>query len=204
MMSCGICSKWQHIICHDRADQHAGLPKRNWDVVEFICQQCRSRMNTTHMGLTPGDYRQPQQASRPSLPHPQAPLRAPYNQYIPPDAHLVHRQDGYMGARNYPNQVNGNSAYAVQQLSSVRSPAIPPTHTQIHSHQQFYTPPHPMIAISHYQPEQRRFSSSSQISQSHHASGSMHPYSHHPTTSYPAPGTNGQPARSYQVCLQSF
>ncbi|KAF8896489.1 hypothetical protein BD779DRAFT_1668267 [Infundibulicybe gibba] len=41
MMSCGHCSKWQHIICHDRADESAGRPKRNWDMVEFVCERCR-------------------------------------------------------------------------------------------------------------------------------------------------------------------
>jgi len=44
MMSCGKCFKWQHIACHDSADERAGHSKRNWDSVEFICQQCRSRM----------------------------------------------------------------------------------------------------------------------------------------------------------------
>jgi len=44
MMSCGKCFKWQHIACHDLADKRAGRSKRNWDSVEFICLQCRSRM----------------------------------------------------------------------------------------------------------------------------------------------------------------
>ncbi|KAF9493388.1 hypothetical protein BDN71DRAFT_1508624 [Pleurotus eryngii] len=41
MMSCGSCSKWQHISCHDRADQASGRSKRNWDDVEFFCYKCR-------------------------------------------------------------------------------------------------------------------------------------------------------------------
>jgi len=44
MMSCGKCFKWQHIACHDLTDKRAGRSKRNWDSVEFICLQCRSRM----------------------------------------------------------------------------------------------------------------------------------------------------------------
>ncbi|PFH53210.1 hypothetical protein AMATHDRAFT_1625 [Amanita thiersii Skay4041] len=40
MMSCGSCLKWQHIACHDKADQTAGRPKRDWDSVEFICKRC--------------------------------------------------------------------------------------------------------------------------------------------------------------------
>lgn len=40
MMSCALCSKWQHILCHNKRDQAAGHPTRNWDSVEFICQRC--------------------------------------------------------------------------------------------------------------------------------------------------------------------
>ncbi|TFK70279.1 hypothetical protein BDN72DRAFT_877858 [Pluteus cervinus] len=42
MMSCGLCSKWQHIRCHDSLDARAGRPRRNWDLVDFICRMCRS------------------------------------------------------------------------------------------------------------------------------------------------------------------
>ena len=41
-MSCALCSKWQHILCHNKRDQAAGHPTRNWDSVEFICQRCRA------------------------------------------------------------------------------------------------------------------------------------------------------------------
>ena len=40
-MSCALCSKWQHILCHNKRDQAAGHAPRNWDSVEFICQGCR-------------------------------------------------------------------------------------------------------------------------------------------------------------------
>jgi len=42
MMSCGICSRWQHIQCHDRADRMANRPRRNWNSEEFICCRCRA------------------------------------------------------------------------------------------------------------------------------------------------------------------
>ena len=42
MMSCALCSKWQHILCHNKRDQAAGHPSQNWDSVEFICQRCRT------------------------------------------------------------------------------------------------------------------------------------------------------------------
>ena len=50
MMSCGICSKWHHIYCHDAADQRTGRPKRNWDIEEFVCQRCRSQATRTYHG----------------------------------------------------------------------------------------------------------------------------------------------------------
>jgi hypothetical protein len=44
MMCCRICSKWQHISCHDGADSFADRAERKWTVEEFICQLCRSRI----------------------------------------------------------------------------------------------------------------------------------------------------------------
>jgi hypothetical protein len=41
-MSCALCSKWQHILCHNKRDQAAGHPTRNWESSEFICQRCRA------------------------------------------------------------------------------------------------------------------------------------------------------------------
>ena len=55
MMSCALCSKWQHILCHNKRDQVAGHPPRNWDSVEFICQRCRTYQldrSGTHSMLT--------------------------------------------------------------------------------------------------------------------------------------------------------
>ncbi|KAF9223586.1 hypothetical protein BS17DRAFT_780857 [Gyrodon lividus] len=43
IMCCGMCTKWQHIICHDKQDAMAGRPKRNWDAEDFVCQSCRLR-----------------------------------------------------------------------------------------------------------------------------------------------------------------
>lgn len=64
-MSCALCSKWQHIPCHNKRDQAAGHPTRNWDSVEFICQRCRayeldgsgarSMLNPQQRALQPSD-----------------------------------------------------------------------------------------------------------------------------------------------------
>ena len=40
MMCCSSCSKWQHIPCHDDADQRAGRPQRNWETEDFVCRRC--------------------------------------------------------------------------------------------------------------------------------------------------------------------
>lgn len=39
-MSCGRCSVWQHITCHNLVDEKAGRPPRNWESVDFICRRC--------------------------------------------------------------------------------------------------------------------------------------------------------------------
>lgn len=43
MVSCGSCNRWQHIKCHDIADQRAGKPRRDWDKQQFFCMRCRQR-----------------------------------------------------------------------------------------------------------------------------------------------------------------
>ncbi|KAG9315126.1 hypothetical protein JVU11DRAFT_4249 [Chiua virens] len=40
LLSCGMCGKWQHIVCHDKQDSIVGRPKRNWDAEDFLCRQC--------------------------------------------------------------------------------------------------------------------------------------------------------------------
>lgn len=41
LVSCGTCSRWQHIDCHDNADVRAGRIRRNWDHQQFTCARCR-------------------------------------------------------------------------------------------------------------------------------------------------------------------
>ncbi|KAF8638187.1 hypothetical protein AX17_002384 [Amanita inopinata Kibby_2008] len=50
MMSCGSCFKWHHISCHDKADEDAGLPKRDWDNADFLCKNCNAA--NPHNGMT--------------------------------------------------------------------------------------------------------------------------------------------------------
>lgn len=49
MVCCGQCGKWQHISCHDQADQRLGRPKRNWDLGQFFCRRCQAERNRSMM-----------------------------------------------------------------------------------------------------------------------------------------------------------
>lgn len=163
MMSCGMCSKWQHITCHDRADAHAGRKRRNWDDVEFFCLQCRSKK----VGVGGTDSRVNQ--------HPQSgaavqPLRQSQNPY------MVHTAAGtvpynpnlYMGAigrANYgvQNPVNGNGISYAREAQRL-TPSIPSGHPhqrQVQPQQPYTQPYGSTIAFSHYQPQEGGFTTSS-------------------------------------------
>lgn len=57
-MCCERCNKWQHIRCHDQADFIAGRPRRNWELVDFLCASCTARIQFSPYGLVP--QQQPQ------------------------------------------------------------------------------------------------------------------------------------------------
>ncbi|KAH7919365.1 hypothetical protein BV22DRAFT_1023125 [Leucogyrophana mollusca] len=148
IMCCGICSKWQHIICHDRQDYHAGRPKRNWDAEEFVCQRCRP----TQSG--------PQSNGGP----PVIPLQfSPVNQKPPPyngvlsQPYHTNPQSSSQGYGNvYYNQAANNGRYSYEhQSSDLRTSVAPPHPSQSHGQQ-----PHSPVTFAHYQPQQGGFSTS--------------------------------------------
>lgn len=49
-MCCESCNKWQHIRCHDQADFIAGRPRRNWELVDFVCHVCATTGPTIPRG----------------------------------------------------------------------------------------------------------------------------------------------------------
>ncbi|KAG6910104.1 hypothetical protein DXG01_013157 [Tephrocybe rancida] len=145
MMSCGSCSKWQHIACHDHADQQAGRKRRNWNVVEFFCSQCRARR--TGVSRAPPQY----------MPGPGA-MHAQHNPYMNLTTQYAHS--------NYAppyGPANGSTSYSREpQTSDTRSgvpsrPIMP--HGQPHQQHQAYAAP---LTFSHYQPQQRGFSSTTE------------------------------------------
>ncbi|KAG0151087.1 hypothetical protein CROQUDRAFT_130278 [Cronartium quercuum f. sp. fusiforme G11] len=40
VICCDKCEKWQHLACHDKADEIRRQPKRNWTTADFICSTC--------------------------------------------------------------------------------------------------------------------------------------------------------------------
>jgi len=156
MMSCGKCFKWQHIACHDLADKRAGRSKRNWDSIEFICHQCRSRM-FAGVDSTFEDIRynhHPVQGMNPSSPSnnlttyqtygtsevtPQVPIRSP----------LYHAANGsdpihtrlYSDLRTHiPDQYSAAASQTYIATQYIQFPSA--------------------NAFSHYQPQEGRFSPS--------------------------------------------
>ncbi|KAF8622584.1 hypothetical protein AX15_006928 [Amanita polypyramis BW_CC] len=61
MMSCGSCLKWQHIACHDKVNQRAGLPKPmepgalRDDTIDRLLSRAR-QSSTTDEDTTPGSH----------------------------------------------------------------------------------------------------------------------------------------------------
>ena len=161
MMSCGRCSRWQHIQCHDRADKAAGRPLRNWDSVEFICWSCRAAQHdgrqeynlppTQHPSVSQNHnipqmqpYRSYQSSSTMHIPvegrssgsQYASPYRdtAQQSYYMrPPNGSQLPPQGGYQGSSSYPSSSHPQDAAA-----------------------------QPTISFSHYQPAAHGFSTSMQ------------------------------------------
>ncbi|KZT65867.1 hypothetical protein DAEQUDRAFT_730916 [Daedalea quercina L-15889] len=151
MVSCGMCSKWQHIGCHDVADQRMGRPRRDWERQQFYCQQCRARASNGASYIASNHQRYPapqsnshstswsQAAIDPSI-HPHKPPAAPQTYYRDP------HPSPQSGLATHPS-ANGvefrNAPYP--------RPDIPP--------QPGYTRTQNGLTFSHYQPENRAFTS---------------------------------------------
>ncbi|TFY50123.1 hypothetical protein EVG20_g11707, partial [Dentipellis fragilis] len=116
LLCCGKCGKWQHITCHDYADRLAGRPKRNWDVEEFVCTQCRV-----------GAYSGPQQNGYGGY----SATRQPYTGYAPPGGQAVPNYANYGQPSSYAHGDAGHEPSAVPSRSHT---AITFTHYQPQQH----------------------------------------------------------------------
>jgi hypothetical protein len=142
-MSCGSCSKWQHIPCHDAADRKSGRPPRNWEVEEFICSDCNSRVGA---GLpaqrsdqySQGNYAQTKVQLR--WDHGRSSPKLPVGRQVTDPTIIRVRPE-------LPSPMNGYSQ-PVNNEQYVR--ASPPAASNSYSN----------ITFSHYHPQRRGFSSS--------------------------------------------
>jgi hypothetical protein len=134
MLCCGVCSQWQHIACHDRADAQAGRPRRNWDQVEFLCRQCQARRVAAKSS---GQYSQHTLSNSYVPPAPMVPSTS-YSPYAHgPPATAAHLPRQY--PPSYPVTVNGGgTAYTLSRQRPY--PTIPPAN---HHQQVQLTPPPP-------------------------------------------------------------
>lgn len=152
-MSCGKCGKWQHISCHDAADERACRQRRNWDIVDFFCIRCRgSEQSTTTQNNSHWQYGQ----SYPTL-HPSSMASS----YLSSSGLVPKSSNGFAQMTEPRLAVNGQKTpmnympYAHRNVTSdsqfrndivpVASPSIPPVRQ------------HNSVTFAHYQPLQRGF-----------------------------------------------
>lgn len=160
-MSCGVCSRWQHIQCHDRQDKAHGRSKRNWKSVDFVCASCRAAEQSR--------YGQPSPLSQQLLPlrNPLPPINSPqvqaYGSY-PSTSLLGHGV--YSGASTTPYSL-GHRDYPrsnSQHLAGPVSQHLPNLSA------------HPSLSFSHYQPSQHNFTAINSHKSHYNASQSQpHP-----------------------------
>lgn len=158
MVSCGSCSKWQHITCHDMADRRMGRPKRNWEEGQFYCFRCRQKMsgatsyNSPHVvpysvGQQPHSWSQGGVTD--SMLHLQKAAtqhHVPYTQSTPESRYHGHASS------------NG----------STHNQSTPPTVPYSHSQ-----PYQAALTFAHYQPELRGFSTPRVTHRMQNASSSL-------------------------------
>ncbi|KAK7454556.1 hypothetical protein VKT23_011309 [Stygiomarasmius scandens] len=154
LMCCGICTKWQHITCHDRADQLAGRPRRDWKKVDFYCLRCRQRapINGT------GGHHQESIALHSPNPHPSMRMPSTSGNGMSAISSYNHITYGQGSPSHHMNNGYGTGkGYAtVSDLrSSVSLSQIPAAGYSTSS----ATPSTKQITFSHYQPQQHDFSS---------------------------------------------
>lgn len=136
-MSCGKCSKWQHIACHDAVDKEAGRPMRNWDDVDFLCKHCLApqgsngtssyslQTSNATKGLN-GRERRPYNRFE-SATHTNGSSRPVYGdgRYITPDG-----SSNFAGFAHYHPQQRGFSPHPSVIQPQHRALAGPPLHSQ--------------------------------------------------------------------------
>jgi hypothetical protein len=183
MMSCGVCSKWQHIQCHNRADRLAGRPRRNWNSEEFICSRCRAAQQVQY-----NNHQSPR--SKPvSLQNVRLPPfqgHAPSQLNPPSGSSSIYHQDyrnssHYLSGYNNPLMQNHSGRPNGQQYPNGQYPSSLAGHS--------------VLSFSHYQPAQHAFLPSAPNKTSHPNAQSL--YAHINNTFQPHHHDHSTP----QVCI---
>jgi hypothetical protein len=211
MMCCGLCNKWQHIPCHDSRDARMGRPKRDWNKIDFFCARCLATKangahsaHSAHHSSSSHRYQQHNHAHGGTngvshvgqLPYGQ--VAGQQSSWQPP-AVSYNLKPAASGAQGYPEP----SAYAQSYLaptSSVRSSTYGqhPGHAQQHTasvHGQGYGG-HGQgygaaaygggnISFSHYQPQERVFTSEAERAAHHGQQNSYYRMNGHNGYGYP-------------------
>jgi len=150
VVSCGVCSRWQHIQCHDRADRTAGRPRRNWNTEDFVCGRCRATQRMQYNSHHP-----PAGKALPPMNVPQVQPYGSYQSIAPLNPHASYPQDHrssshYTSGYKEPTQ----QSYYVRPTNGHQFSNAQPQYPQAPSN-------HSTISFNHYQPAEQGFSSSS-------------------------------------------
>ena len=133
MVSCGSCGKWQHITCHDNADRHKGLPKRNWTTQKFLCRRCGVASNHRHSNGR--QHLMPQQPTTDGWTQPHTPKSIPHtpHTYAQPAPDMRYPQPMYDGRAAY-----GGQQYLAQSPATLYSRASTQGYPQYQTEQRGY------------------------------------------------------------------
>ncbi|KAH7884569.1 hypothetical protein F5I97DRAFT_1929415 [Phlebopus sp. FC_14] len=198
IMCCGMCSKWQHIICHDRQDALAGRPRRDWEVEEFICKHCRLKGSRASSSSSPAELISAGASS----------TRA--STCIPGTQSYYGHPTNYSRnlASNGHYQEPPNERYSSYEHQPDLRTSLPPHPSHAHSYSQSLPGnTNGNVTFAHYQPQQGGFSTTrptyavaerAQLQQARYSqSMSSHPVQATGVTAYPSsfhtlPTTHGQ------------
>lgn len=148
-MCCGSCNIWQHISCHEERDRKNGRPPRDWEREEFYCSRCRAGSST--------NGRRASRTLPPSTPQ-QTKVQLQWDHSRSGAKSSGPAQPPYMGVpldqRDYyqmppaSGMANGGYSYS-RPVYNGHSSSLPASVDHQYSN----------ISFSHYQPQQRGFTS---------------------------------------------
>lgn len=168
MMSCGICLRWQHIQCHDRADRATGHPRRNWKFEEFICSECSASQRVRYNKYFPASKKQP----------PLMPTTKPFSSTHTPQVQSYGASQPIESTNTSVQPHNGRTES--HYLSHYRDSAQQGYHMKSNGHQYLNTQQYPSdsttpstLSFNHYQPAQHSFLTSTQ--KTPYSNSNVHP-----------------------------